>query len=148
MTGSNAPKMLAASYGDGEDGGGGSNQEAAGHYQPVQQQGARAVAVSHMLSRWLPTKGDSGRQVGTEREGERGGEQERVIERASERGLARAKQKHPCADLVACTPAHAPAPVLALRVCACVCIVCVCVCIVCVRECMRRLFFRRVLLPW
>lgn len=38
-------------------------QEAVDHHQQMQQQGARAVAMSHMLSRWLPTRGDSGRQV-------------------------------------------------------------------------------------
>ena len=58
----NCGRMLAAAYPDIADDG----RDAAlsgGHQQPGSQQGARALQVSSLLSRWLPTAGDHGREV-------------------------------------------------------------------------------------
>ena len=124
-------EMLAATYGDGEDGGGASSQETAGHHQPVQHQGARAVAVSHMLSRWLPTKGDSGRQVGTEREGEREGERGRASEREKVVEGEEKASSHRSSGLHACTcPRARPYSVCVCVYCVCMlCVYCVCLCV-------------------
>ena len=51
--------MLAAAYGERESG-----TEQSGSGQDGQgRQGARALQMSHLLSRWLPSSGDRGREV-------------------------------------------------------------------------------------
>ncbi len=54
--------MLAAAYSEREGEGGGGEQRGQQGLAPLQ--GARALQVSHMVNRWLPTAGESERAGG------------------------------------------------------------------------------------